>query len=273
MRDGTNIVQLAGQRWITWATLPLGPAFAVLLVLGFVGLRRDEEPWASILLPLALVALSVSVATYVRWLARPHRFTVGLEELDGEQATVVPVMRRSLVYVAAPFSALLVVAVWGLVLSLRTGDPSWPWVVGGVLVAGFLPQAFRSMVRRPVLALTATGVRYRGQTIDAFVAWDDIAGVGLRRNARGPVVSIVGRGSSPSWQISRRFWIFPMEWNPIDEHVDIEIHGRGDSELATVLTPWITTYWTSPALRPELGSAAAVRRADEVRTRSVTASG
>ncbi len=273
MSEGTGIIQFAGQRWITWATLPVGPAFAVLFVLGSIGLERDEEPWASILLPLALVALSVPVATYVRWLARPRRFAVVTEQVDGVPATAVPVMRRSLVYLALPLSALLVVAVWGLVLAVRTEGTWWPWVLGGVLVGSFLPQVFRSMARRPVLALTPTGVRYRGQTLDAELAWDDIAGVGIRQNPRGTVVSVVGRGGSASWRAGRRFWIFPLEWKPDDEHIDIEIHGRGDSELAAVLTPWITGYWRSPAMRSELGTADAVRRAEDVRFRSLTASG
>lgn len=273
MSGGTGIVQFAGQRWITWLTLPVGPAFAVLLVSGFLGLRRDEEPWASILLPIALVAVSVSVATYVRWLARPRRFTVGTERVGDEPASVVPIMRRSLVYLALPFSALVVVAVWGLVLALRTDGAWWPWGVGGLVVGSFLPQVFRSMARRPVLALTAAGVRYRGQTLDARIAWEDIAGVGLRHNARGPVVSVVGRGGSASWEVTRSFWIFPLEWSPRDEHIDVEIHGRGDAEIAAVLTPWITEYWRSPGLRHELGTDDAARRAQDVRGRALTTSG
>lgn len=273
MSEGTGIIQFAGQRWITWATLPVGPAFAVVLVLGSVGLQRDGEPWASIPLPLALVALSVSVATYVRWLARPRRFAVFTEHVGGEPATAVPVMRRSLVYLALPLSALLLAAVWGLVIAVRTEGTWWPWVLGGVLVGSLLPQVFRSMARRPVLALTATGVHYRGQTLDAELAWEDVAGVGIRQNPRGPVVSVVGRGGSASWQARRQFWIFPLEWKPDDEHIDIEIHGRGDAELAAVLTPWVTGYWRSPALRSELGTADAVRRADDVRARSLTTNG
>lgn len=175
---GTWLFDFAGQRWLTWLTVVLGPLFAVVLVAGFVGLRREDEPWASILLSVALVAASVSVATYIRWVARPRRVVVTTEQVGEGVASVVPVMRRSLLYLALPFTALLILAVWGFVVSLVNGGSPWPWVIGGVLVGMFLPQVYRSIARRPMLALTPDGVTYRGQTIDARLGWDDITASG-----------------------------------------------------------------------------------------------
>lgn len=263
------LFDVAGQRWLTRLTVVLGPVFALLFLTGFVGLHRQGEVWASILIPVAAVPVSVAVATYVRWLARPRRVIATNGTVGGRLGTVVPVMRRSLLYLALPFTALLIVAVWGFVVSLANGSSPWPWGVGGVLVGVFLPQVYRSIARRPVLALTSDGVTYRGQTIDARLGWDDITGVGLRAGPRGQVLTVVGRAGAASWALRRTFWIFALEWKPTDEYIDVEIHGSGDRELAVVLPAWVELYRQTPALRSELGTPAAVQVVEELCEREI----
>ena len=130
----------------------------------------------------------------------------------------------------------------------------------GLLGATFPAAALLGRVRRGQLTLSEHGVSQRGWSFESSLRWADVAGVKAAYNGH-PVILLIGY-TNAGWtpRYTTRLWrIDRLPPAPM-----IEVDCRKFDVDCTGLLDYLTSYAESADLRDELGTAAAVTRAERM---------
>lgn len=232
-----------------------GPHWAIMVaaftVFGFsLTLRAEGSPWWG----------TVGLAALWLWLgcAEP----LGSWRVSAPKAprtmpihgrVEIPVWRRTLVHLTLSWVMLSAVVAWGGRTAYSTGSAMWPWAVAALAVILIGLQVGRSLLRRPALILTPEGVRYRGPTVDAYLAWEDIKAVtGERDGKYRRKLVFAGWPASPSWQWRRRSWIPAPRHPESDPKISVGSQGPMDFRFVADVLPIARMYHRYPEARDEL---------------------
>lgn len=139
-----------------------------------------------------------------------------------------------------------------------SGVPGAPVIFGslGLLFASFLFLVVLRLVRPGAVLLTPEGVRHRGWSFESYLPWDSVAGVKPAYNGHR-IVLLIGfanahwtrRYTTPIWRIDKLPPV-PM----------IELDCRKFAMDDVLLLHFVSFYAHNPAMRAELGTAAAQAR-------------
>lgn len=164
-------------------------------------------------LGLVMVAVAVAVWAIRGSGADPGRRTA-LGTLDDRPALVVrlrPTTPLVMVVIGVAFAGLFLVAVF----AVGPGDGGLLFAPLVLMFAALVPDGVQALVRGPRLALGIDHVELRGWTLDARLAWEDVASVQVEAiDPRRARLLISGRPGAASWQQLNHRIIVPLDRRP-----------------------------------------------------------
>lgn len=175
---------------------------------------------------------------------------VTVADADGTRAVVLP-WRTTFLWQPFLVSAFVVAGGAAMAIVLHDdGNPGW-WIPAAVVapVAVFLPDAALRLGRHPRTVLSPAGIGVTGADGDAWLAWDDVVGIGIEQVGQWTVVRVVGVAGAASWRYRRRprllYAVVPKApWVDVPgPSLDVDAHALIDA---------IAHYRRYPAARAEL---------------------
>lgn len=179
---------------------------------------------------------------------------VTVAEVDGERAVVLP-WRTTFLWQPFAVAVFIVVVMVGIsAVMLADDNPGW-WIAAAVVVpvALVLPDKVLQLRRRLRLVMSPTGIGVTGTDGDAWLAWDDVQGIGVEQVNQWTVIRVVGLGGAASWRYRRRPR-FLYASKPGGPWVDVP--GPALEIEVQALIEAIARYRRYPPARAELGGAA-----------------
>ncbi|MCV7137144.1 hypothetical protein H7J06_29705 [Mycobacterium hodleri] len=206
---------------------------------------------------LLVAALGVAIRTQQRDLVR----SIGTVRADGSPATEISYSRRQFSLLVALMTALTGACVIGAIhLFLGQGMSVASGLLAGfgLLGATFPVSALLGRIRRGALMLSEQGVWQRGWSFESSLTWADIAGVKAAFNGHAVILLIGYANAEWSPRYTTRLWridrLPPVPMIEVDcRRFDVDSH---------VLYDYLTCYAENADLRSELGTAAAIARAE-----------
>ncbi|WP_156721126.1 hypothetical protein [Mycobacterium sp. Root135] len=208
-----------------------------------------------------VAALGVAMRDQRRNLARALR-TVSV---NGSSATEILYSPRQFALLVALMTALAGTCVIGAVhLYLSQGMPvaSALLAVFGLLGATFPVSALGGRIRRGALALSEHGVSQRGWSFESSLRWTDVAGVKAAYNGH-PVILLIGYTNA---QWTPRYTTLLWRIDRLPPVPMIEVDCRKFDVDCYALFDYLACYAENADLRSELGTSAAVTRAERMGT-------
>lgn len=208
---------------------------------------------------LLAAVLGVAIRDQRRDLAR----AIGTVSVNGWPATEISYSPRQFALLVALMTALAGTCLFGavhLVFGHGMSVASALLAGFGLLGATFPVAALLGHIRRGELTLSEHGVAQRGWSFESSLRWADVAGVKAAYNGH-PVILLIGY-TNAEWtpRYTTRLWrIDRLPPAPM-----IEVDCRKFDVDCTGLLDYLTSYAESADLRDELGTAAAVTRAERM---------
>lgn len=208
-----------------------------------------------------IMSLVAALGVAMRVQRRNLASAIGTVSANGSPATEIYYSPRQFALLVALMAALAGTCVIGAVhlyLSQGMSVASALLAGFGLLGATFPVSALLGRIRRGALALSEHGVSQRGWSFESSLRWADVVGVKAAYNGH-PVILLIGytntewtpRYTTRLWRIDR---LPPVPMIEVDcRKFDVDCYALFD---------YLTSYAESADLRYELGTAAAVTRAE-----------
>lgn len=208
-----------------------------------------------------IMSLVAALGVAIRIQRRELATAIGTVSADGATATEIFYSRRQFSLLVALMTALAGACVIGAVhlfLGQGTSVASGLLAGFGLLGATFTLSALLGRIRRGALVLSEQVVSQRGWSFQSSLKWADVAGVKAAFNGH-PVIMLIGyanadwtpRYTTRLWRIDR---LPPVPMIEVDcRRFDVDCH---------VLYDYLACYAENADLRSELGTAAAIARAE-----------
>ena len=241
----------------------LGIAVASVLFGAVVGVAGNVAGLLYSVLFAVIMSLVAALGASMRDQRRNLASAIGTVEGAGSPATEISYSPRQFALLIALLTALAGTCLVGAVHLVFVQGMS----VASALLAGFgllgaiFPLAILfGHIRRGELTLSEHGVSQRGWSFGASLRWADVAGVKAAFNGH-PVILLIGytnaewtpRYTTRLWRIDR---LPPVPMIEVDcRKFDVDCHALFD---------YLASYAESADLRSELGTAAAVTRAERM---------
>lgn len=211
-----------------------------------------------------VMALVAAFGVAVRVQRRPLAHAIRTTSADGRPATEICASRRQFILLVALMTTLAGTCVIGAVhLTLGQGMlvVSGLLAVFGLVGASFPVSALLGRIRRGGVVLTERGVAQRGWSFESSLTWAEIAGVKAAFNGH-PVILLIGY-ANVAWSAGYTTRLWRVDRLPPVPMIEVDCR-RFDVDRQA-LYDYLACYAANDDLRSELGSAAAVVRAERTR--------
>jgi hypothetical protein len=213
----------------------VGGLGVLLVVAPFAAADPDVRRGRWFLAALGLALVATAAVVVLARVAGPSGRRASAAAPGGRPRVDVRLNARvpaTLVLLGSTFTLLFA----GAVLGVGVADGGLLFLPLVLLFAALVPDGVRGLLRGSAMVLDEDGVAYRGWTVDAVLAWEDVLAVGLDTfDPRRPRIVISGRPGAPSWRCDSHRLVLPLDRVPSEPRIAVLAAGLDHPTRVEVL--------------------------------------